>query len=69
MEGGDHGPELSSLSTALGELTARITAIAERCAGTEADPVAQELFAVERSLGEALRRLEGLDTSSPPRSD
>ena len=54
------GPELSSLATALGELTARVTAIADTLAGTEADSVAVELYQVERALREALRRLERL---------
>lgn len=50
--------ELSSLRTALGELADRITAIAEHHQGTEADTLAQDLFQVERSLREGLRRLE-----------
>ena len=50
-------PELSSLATALDELTRRVTGIAESLAHTQADWVAQDLFAVERSLGAAHRRL------------
>ena len=54
-------PELSSLATALDDLTRRVTAIAEGLANTQADWVAQDLFAVERSLGAARRRLTGLN--------
>ena len=50
--------ELSSITTALAELTRRITALAERHARGEDDPVGQGLFEVERTLGEALRKLE-----------
>ena len=50
--------ELSSITTALAELTRRITSLAERHTGTEDDPVSQGLFEVERTLGEALRKLE-----------
>ena len=50
-------PELSSMATALEDLTRRVTAIAESLASTQADWVAQDLFAVERSLGAAHRRL------------
>lgn len=53
-------PELSSLATALDELTRRITAIAEGLANTQADWAAQDLFAVERSLRAAHRRLATL---------
>jgi len=50
--------ELSSITTALTELTRRITSLAERRTGTDDDPVSQGLFEVERTLGEALRKLE-----------
>lgn len=53
-------PELSSLSTALTELTRRVAAIAEHEASAHHDDVAAELFAVERSLTAAGRRLERL---------
>ena len=53
-------PELSSLATALDDLTRRITAIAESLANTQADWAAQDLFAVERSLRAAHRRLATL---------
>ena len=53
--------ELSSMTTALDDLARRVTAIAEGLANTEADWVAQDLFAVERSLGAAHRRLVTLN--------
>jgi hypothetical protein len=55
------GPELSSVATALDDLTRRVTAIAEGLTNTQADWVAQELFAVERSLRAANRRLTTLN--------
>jgi hypothetical protein len=57
--------ELSSITTGLEELTRRITALAERYAATEDEALAQGLFDVERTLGEALRRLERLGTTLP----
>lgn len=49
--------ELSSLSSTLTELTRRLTALAEQARdGGDAD-LAAELFAVERSLNGALRKL------------
>jgi len=54
-------PELSSVATALDDLNRRVTAIAEQLANTQADWVAQDLFAVERSLRAALRRLATLN--------
>ena len=53
-------PELSSLATALDDLTRRVTAIAESLANTQADWAAQDLFAVERSLRAGHRRLATL---------
>ncbi|MCU1448637.1 MAG: hypothetical protein JWP02_807 [Acidimicrobiales bacterium] len=53
--------ELSSITTALEELAARITGLAERETGSEEEAVVQALFGVERTLGEALRRLERLE--------
>ena len=50
-------PELSSLATALDDLTKRVTAIAESLVNTQADWAAQDLFAVERSLRAGHRRL------------
>lgn len=52
--------ELSSMSTALDDLARRVTAMADELANTRADWVAQDLFAVERSLGAARRRLASL---------
>ncbi len=49
--------ELSSIATALDDLARRVTEIAERSTGTDDDWLATELFEVERSLGEARRRL------------
>jgi hypothetical protein len=54
-------PELSSVATALEDLSKRVTAIAEALAHTEADWVAQDLFAVERSLLAGYRRLASLN--------
>jgi hypothetical protein len=59
-------PELSSLSTALSELTRRVASIAEAAAADRADDVASELFAIERSLTAALRRLDRLTATRPP---
>jgi hypothetical protein len=53
--------ELSSITTALEELAGRITGLAERETGSEEEAVVQALFGVERTLGEALRRLERLE--------
>ena len=50
--------ELSSLATALQELTRRLTAIAEKRGGPEPDEIGVRLFEVERSLRDAQRRLE-----------
>jgi hypothetical protein len=63
MSDGGPGPELSSLATALEELTRRLTDLADRHAGTQRDAVSQELYEVERSLGEARRRLAKLNRS------
>ena len=49
------------MATALDDLTRRVTAIAESLANTQADWAAQDLFAVERSLGAAHRRLLALN--------
>lgn len=52
------GAELSSVATALDELTKRVTGIAEGMSGTDRDDLATTLFEVERSLATAARRLE-----------
>jgi DNA/RNA-binding domain of Phe-tRNA-synthetase-like protein len=51
-------PQLSSVSTALTELTKRIASLAESLSGSERDDVAGALFEVERSLKTASRRLD-----------
>jgi hypothetical protein len=50
--------ELSALSTALDELTARITAIADRHQRTPRADLADSLYEVERSLLTAARKLD-----------
>jgi hypothetical protein len=57
--------ELSSLATALGEITARLTAIADSYAAAERDEVASELYGVERALAAASRRLARIVHSQP----
>ena len=52
--------ELSSLATALDDLTVRVTTIADALTGTEHDLMASELFEVERALSGAQRRLARL---------
>jgi len=54
------GPELSSLSTALNDLTTRVGKLAESLSDTEREDVAATLFEVERSMATAGRRLEQL---------
>ena len=49
--------ELSSLASALDELRRRVSAIADRAVAEDDDDTAGELFAVERSLIGAARRL------------
>jgi hypothetical protein len=53
-------PQLSSVSTALTELTARLGALAEELSADHRDDVAGALFEIERSLATAGRRLERL---------
>jgi hypothetical protein len=52
--------ELSSVATALDELTRRVVTIADQAATDHDDETASELFAVERALRGANRRLERL---------
>ena len=52
------GAQLSSVSTALSEMTQRVTDIADSLSGTDRDDVATVLYEVERSLATATRRLE-----------
>ena len=49
--------ELSSLETAIRELTERITAAADELMGTPGEDVAIDLYDVERSLRTAHRRI------------
>jgi phage shock protein A len=49
--------ELSSLASTLQELNDRVSAMAEAAVAGGNEDMARELFAVERSLGGALRRL------------
>ncbi|HEX7277184.1 MAG TPA: hypothetical protein VF244_07390 [Acidimicrobiales bacterium] len=57
------GPELSSITTALSDITRRVTTIAERSQGTELDWLSSTLFDVERSLVDATRRLSSAITT------
>ena len=57
---GDPRAELSSVATALDELTRRLTGIAERLSAARDQSAAAELFEVERSLQGAQRRLAKL---------
>ncbi len=50
--------QLSSVATALAELTARLSTLAESLAQTSNDELANGLFEVERSLTTAGRRLD-----------
>lgn len=52
--------ELWSISTALEELSKRVTAIAEDFAGSKRDDLATELYRVERALATASRTLTRL---------
>jgi hypothetical protein len=49
--------EISSLSSTLKELNDRVSALAESAQAGGNEDMARELFAVERALGGALRRL------------
>jgi len=52
--------QLSSLSSALGELTDRITALADAYQSSPREDVAADLYDVERNMKSAHRRLESL---------
>jgi hypothetical protein len=58
----DPRPELSSVSTALDELTRRLSAMADALAGGD-EALSTELFEIERSLQGASRRLARLVSS------
>ena len=49
--------EISSLSSTLKDLNDRVSAMAESAQADGNEDMARELFAVERALGGALRRL------------
>ena len=49
--------ELSSLTTALEDMTKRVTAMADSYADQRREDLANELYAVERQLRNAVRRL------------
>ena len=50
--------ELSSITSTLTELTRRVAALAERARADAGADLATQLFAIERDLRAALRRLE-----------
>ncbi|HEY9555135.1 MAG TPA: hypothetical protein VIR58_00285 [Acidimicrobiales bacterium] len=54
--------QLSALSTALDDLTTRITGLADGYQGSPREDVAADLFDVERNLRAASRRLSALLT-------
>jgi hypothetical protein len=56
-------PELSSIASALDELTRRVGAFAEQAQRDQREDEAAELFAVERGLRGAGRRLARLTAS------
>lgn len=58
--------ELSSLATALDELTRRVTGIAEGFMRAKREDVGSELFAVERMLDTARRRLDKVVDAARP---
>jgi len=55
--------ELSSVATALEELTRRLGSMAEAADTSKDEETANELFAVERSLRSAQRRLQKLTST------
>jgi Mg2+ and Co2+ transporter CorA len=52
--------QLSSLSTALEDLTRRITELADQYQGSPREDVASDLYEIERQLVTATRRLQAL---------
>lgn len=54
----DEAPQLSSIASALTELTDRVAVIAESAAGTDREDVAAALYEVERALRTGSRRLD-----------
>jgi hypothetical protein len=56
--------ELSSLSSTLKDLNDRVSSMAEAAQADGNEDMARELFAVERALGGALRRLRRFSQSA-----
>jgi hypothetical protein len=54
------GPELSSINTALAQLLARISGLAESLAQERREDAANALYEVERQIASAQRRLENV---------
>jgi|GEM_PF-3241626 len=54
----DAPPELSSIASALDDITTRIGTLAETCSQEGRDELAHELFEVERALLGGNRRLQ-----------
>lgn len=69
-QAGEHSvdAELSSFTTELEELAGRVAAIAEPLSGTDDDALASDLFEVERSLREAIRRLAHARSRGKPKA-
>jgi len=62
------GPDLaetSSISASLEQLNQRVTSMADAAAGAKQDDVAADLYAVERALAGAVRRLERMVSGRP----
>lgn len=55
--------ELSSLATALEELTKRVVSIADAYAAARREDLATELYGVERQLTNSLRRIDKVTKS------
>ena len=60
--------QLSSVSTALTELTRRVAGLADEVSEAKRDGIAQTLFEIERSLQAANRRLDQLVTDLSSRA-
>jgi hypothetical protein len=61
--------ELSSLATALYELTQRVTAMADAATAAKDETAAAELYEAERALRVATRRLSRLATPAANRQN
>lgn len=60
--------ELSALASALLDVQRRVSNLAERAANQKDEELAGELFAIERALTSASRRLDRLTTARRRRS-